>query len=300
MTNQLIFLLLASVLVNLFMMKFAKKIKLLDVPNNKSLKIHSRATPLSGGPSIFITILIGLLIFDIYKIVDFSEFESSYLLIVISAAIIFLVGLVDDFAKLSPKTRLLIFFASAVIALFKFYNEPFGLLFLIIATIFVVIEVIAINMIDGIDGLCGFYFLISLVGFYFISNNLQVKLLISIFIVGAITFLILNFPPAKIFLGDSGSTLIGFLICYIIIFNISSSYSAKEIISNLLIISWPLINFFKTIINRIKMHQPIMEGRRDHIYDKLMEKYSRKQTLAILSGTQAAIVLFAIFIDIYF
>lgn len=279
------------------MIKFSRKIKLVDIPNNEKLKIHSKPIPLSGGPSLVISVFVGFLIFHLLKQISISSFEHSTIFIVLGALIVFLIGLADDFSKLNQITRLGIFFISASLALFRLYTQPFDLLILGMAAILIVIEIIAINMIDGMDGLCGSYFFISLVGFYFITSSPHVKLLIIILIISIVAFLVFNLPPAKIFLGDSGSTLIGFLICYLLIFNLKIDSSATGIISNLLIATWPLIDFASAIFRRLKSHRPIMEGDRDHIYDKLLRKFSTKQTLGILSGFQAIIVTIAVLIN---
>ena len=201
---------------------------LVDNQFKKPQAFHSYPVPTLGGLCIFFSLLIVFLDFLIFKKVFLLEYISFCLFF-------FILGFLDDLKiNIAPKVRLLImiFFLLLLVKYNNFYLEKAGIDFLnywlksseIFSLIFVSLCFLFIvngaNLIDGYNGLLGIHSLIILLNLFFINyfnynTSLSTLLFYSILIL--IVFLIFNFPKAKIFLGDSGSYLLGSFIAVSII-----------------------------------------------------------------------------------
>lgn len=197
----------------------APKTGLLDKPNIR--KVHKIPIPVIGGLGIGITLIISLLISPYFIVII-----SKYYIVVSAALLLMLVGIIDDKINLRASHRLIIqvvcayAIATSGIRLTSLYGI-FGIGELNIYasytfTLFLIVGVVnAFNLIDGIDGLAGFLALIGLTIFsylaYVISDSSLVILLVSL-IGSVIVFLIHNLGKKKIFLGDGGSLLLGFIL----------------------------------------------------------------------------------------
>ncbi len=164
-------------------------------------------------------------------------------------------------------------------------------------TLFCLIVVVnSINLLDGIDGLATGSTLVAsgafLIAFMLEGNILGIMISLSLIGVTA-GFLIYNFNPAKIFLGDSGSTVLGLLLGVLTILFLSKPYSLVHFSIPILILAVPILDTGLAIGRRILKHKPVFHGDRDHFYDQLMKKgFSQKQTSLIgyLFGFLAALV----------
>lgn len=199
--------------------KFISKKNILDKPGGR--KVHTKFTPSMGGVPIFVSGLIALMAFLPFKhIVDLKYF-------LFALGLIFLVGLRDDYSNLKPYKKLvgqLIAIALLVvfndIRLTSFYGL-FGVQEVPVfvsygfSTFFFVVVTNSFNLIDGIDGLAGSVALISLLffGIWFYSVGYVEYAQLSIaFGASVFAFLRFNWMPSKIFMGDTGSLLLGFLL----------------------------------------------------------------------------------------
>lgn len=215
-------LLLSFFLCFLFIILSKKNGKLLD-KHNGIQNIHKSDVPRIGGLAILISVAIGLIIFFI----RFKEFD--YILLLISALPITLAGLYEDVEhKLSPTFRLLISFISALVAIFllEAYIIRTGLFFLdylvrfkIVSVIFAAIAIAgitnAINIIDGLNGLSSGTAMILFMAFGYMAFKFQDFFLLSIItLMGAaiLGFFVWNYPYGRIFLGDGGAYIIGFVL----------------------------------------------------------------------------------------
>ncbi len=215
---------LISLISICILIKNAQKINLIDHPDDR--KVHNTSTPQVGGLGIvltFIVIALSSIIID-FKILDISLFES-YILI-ISSLIIFLTGLIDDFKGISASNKFLFQIIAALILVigfqdFQLVEWPFSNYFNSniynsILSIFYIVSILnAINLIDGLDGLAGGVSIIITIFFIILSlfSGLIVSEIYILFILlGSLcAFIIFNKPPAKTFLGDTGSLFIGWL-----------------------------------------------------------------------------------------
>jgi UDP-GlcNAc:undecaprenyl-phosphate GlcNAc-1-phosphate transferase len=122
----------------------------------------------------------------------------------------------------------------------------------------------------------------------FLQNNTLTQIL-SLTLLGSLMgFLPYNFHPAKIFLGDNGSTIIGFILALLVVSTSSINLTELYFFACLLILSLPILDMSLAIFRRIKNRKNIFAGDRDHYYDKLLKKgFTQKQTVLISFGASS-------------
>ena len=295
--DYLIISILASLAINSVLRNFAKEKKLLiDIPD-RSRKFHKRATPLTGGIGIFLAVIISTEIYlDLNNLKGYMpEFSQKIYIASIPLLIVFLI---DDFKSLRPLYRLIIqvtlclyvifstdIYLSNLGNLFGFGEIQLGI-FSIPFTIFCVVGIMnAFNMIDGINGLCAGSAMMALlfIGFY---SGLMYDSVLIIIIGSMIGFLIFNLrffgKKRGVFLGDSGSNLIGFWVAWCAIYSSQNSIYQVETITMLWFVSIPLLDCIGLIFSRLIRGISIASPGRDHIHHKLMLNYSSEGTLGII------------------
>ncbi len=248
----LVSLVLSAILTPIFIL-IGRKGEFVDRPDGM-LKPHSKAIPYMGGIAMFFSLLP-------------TFWNHSQLLVMI--AILTAVGFLDDVFNLSPKLRLSIELLTAIYVVLTFHNVIDTWLFLLILGVVVLIN--AVNMIDGMDGVCAGNIAISLVFFVILSSSGTSKE-IALSLTGAsLGFLIYNFPPAKIFMGDSGSYLLGISLSVVYLSSVKpiDFHSAVQYIFPLWIY---LLDFTAGFLRRTLHKRNPMKGDRDHIYDKLKRR----------------------------
>ncbi|MBN2406543.1 MAG: undecaprenyl/decaprenyl-phosphate alpha-N-acetylglucosaminyl 1-phosphate transferase [Elusimicrobia bacterium] len=281
---------------------FAIKFNAMDNPSGR--KIHRKDIPLWGGVAIFIGIFGTVFIM---KNVN-SAFNalltgnSGHIMrllegILVGSIVIMVLGMVDDVKGVAPTTKLLGQIITAMIVMqygikIKGLNIPFFssymeiplYLVMIITVLWITGFINSVNLIDGIDGLAsgvmaiatGIFFVITL---YQINiqtepmtvDRLKLASVISLAVCGScIGFLKYNFPPAKIFLGDSGSLLLGFMAGVITITGILKTAGALTLFIPILIFGVPIFDAFISLVRRVFTRKPFMEADRDHIHHRLL------------------------------
>tara|TARA_B110000914_G_C15468260_1_gene449364 strand:+ start:214 stop:1233 length:1020 start_codon:yes stop_codon:yes gene_type:complete len=280
------------------LVKVAKKINLLDIPNFRSA--HNLPVIKGFGSVIFFSIGVTLFAFNSFLIAD-----HSYLLCAI--LVIGLMGLVDDMKNTPPIIKILtlvvvyMFLYSKgflILSLGTFFGIEIGLN-LIVAIIFSTLSIVAFtnsfNLIDGLDGLSGLIAIIIFLVFFIIGINNNDELLITIpilFITSLIVFIYYNWHPAKVFLGDSGSLMIGFVISLLAI----RSLNYIEPISILYITAVPIIDFLFVIIRRVRDGASIFQADRLHCHHILLSHFNDnvKKTVIVISAFQLAFGAFGL------
>tara|TARA_B110000459_G_C16555591_1_gene468905 strand:- start:272 stop:1321 length:1050 start_codon:yes stop_codon:yes gene_type:complete len=310
--DYLIISIIASIAINSILSNYAKTNNILvDIPD-RSRKFHSRPTPLTGGVGIFIgLVLSGKLYIDLNNLNGYVP-EFTYYLMVSSLPIL-LLFLIDDYKGLKVSQRLLI---QACITLFMIYTtgiqlESFGNLLgfgsinlgilSIPVTIFCVVGIMnAFNMIDGVNGLCSGCAMISLLLIGFHSGFIYDSMLILI-IGSMIGFLIFNLrifgKKRGVFLGDSGSNLIGFWVAWSAIYCSQNLLYDCQPITMIWFVAIPLLDCIGLIFARLKKGISISSPGRDHIHHKLMNKYSPEGTLGIILLISLITGLIGIFLN---
>ena len=306
---------IASLAVNMILRNLAHHNNLLiDIPN-KNRKFHKRATPVTGGLGIIISVLIsGKLYIDLNGLNGFMP-NFSYFLI-ISSILVVISFLFDDVMNIKASHKLLIQFMitffmilssgihiSSLGNLFGYGNIDLGYLG-IPFTIFCVIGIMnAFNMIDGINGLSSGCAMVALLFIGFASDLIYDSMLVLL-IGSMVGFLIFNLSIAgkkrAIFLGDHGSNLIGYWVAWSAIY--SSQTSSYEILPITLIwfVAIPFLDCIGLIISRHYRGVSFQTAGRDHIHHRLMNKFSAEGTLVIIVLISIILCAFGLLIETYF
>ncbi len=293
--------------------KYSLRKNLVDVPGRR--KIHKRETPSMGGIAIFCGFFISLLIW--VEIPDWKEIKF----ILVSLFVIFFIGVRDDLVPLRPSLKLVgqILAAILLISLFDLRLKSlfgfFGIYELHIAasyviTVFTIIIITnSFNLIDGLDGLAGSVAIIALLSFgiwYFLVND-QLFAILSFAMLGAIlAFLIFNWEPSEVFMGDTGALVIGMMLAILAIHFIDVNYNLLEgtpyrfnasVTTASCFIIIPLVDTMRIIILRIKKGQSPFTPDKSHIHHAIMRLgMAHSQTTMILAGIQIIYICLAIFL----
>lgn len=310
--DYLVISIIASLAINSLLRNLAEEKQfLIDLPD-RSRKFHKRPTPLIGGLSIFIAIIIsGKLYIDLNSLNGYIP-DFTYQLIIASIPLLGLF-LIDDVKGLKPSIRMLIQFLVTLYVILStgVYLQNFGNLFgfgdiylgfwSIPITIFCVVGVMnAFNMIDGINGLCAGCAMVSLLFMGFYSGFIYDSMLILI-IGSMIGFLIFNLrvfgKKRAVFLGDSGSNLIGFWVAWIAIYCSQNQLYNVDPITMIWFIAIPLLDCVGLIFSRLKNRISISAPGRDHIHHILMKKFSSQGTLLIILALSLLTGFIGIFLN---
>lgn len=293
-----------SALASLFIARrVARKVGLVDKPNTR--KHHSGHVPLVGGVSIYISIWV-LFILQPDWFPDFS-------LYIFCISLLLFVGLLDDRYDLPVTPRIALQAIVAIIMMFSglhlstlgdiFLGYPVGLGILgYLITIFAVMCAInAFNMVDGIDGLLGALSCVtfSSLGVAFFLHGKQELAQWCICLTIACTpyiFLNLGIPwgrKFKVFMGDAGSTLIGFTVIWLLILATQGATAILHPVTALWIIAVPLMDMIRVMISRIRRGDSPFKPDREHLHHVLL-KYGFKHITALLAVLAIAISFAAV------
>jgi UDP-GlcNAc:undecaprenyl-phosphate GlcNAc-1-phosphate transferase len=260
----------------------------IDKPNQ--IKIHSEPIPRLGGLAIYVAFLISIiLIYYFYGRLNITFLKNKMIGIFLGGTIVFIVGFIDDIKKLEALPKLIIQSIAALILFFYgvrmnlFPNLWFSFIFTII---YVVGSYSAMDMIDGLDGLaagittiCSIFFLII-----FWQQGEELGMLLSLILIGSsLGFLKHNFYPANIFMGDSGSMLLGFLLATLMIIFTNQPYNLIRFIIPILILGVPILDNFLTFLYRFREGKSFLTGDLNHFYNRVMScGVSHKNTVLVM------------------
>ena len=286
-----------------FVKMIAQKIGAIDVPDAR--RVHKHPIPRMGGLAIFYGFLVGILCF--------AGVDTQLKGILIGSLIIVALGIVDDVKQLGAKIKFIIQILVACIVvmhgvIIEFLSVPtflapdgyveLGYFSIPITILWIVGVTNAVNLIDGLDGLAVGVSSIATFSLFFIailSGEMQVALLTAALAGGCMGFLPYNFNPAKIFMGDTGSTFLGYMLSVICIQGLFKGYVVISFIVPFLILGLPLFDTAFAIVRRIWNKKPIMAPDRGHLHHKLMDMgFSQKQTVAILYIVTSILALSAV------
>jgi UDP-GlcNAc:undecaprenyl-phosphate GlcNAc-1-phosphate transferase len=243
----------------------ADKLKLVDRPDDE-LKGHGRVVPITGGIAVLCASQAALALGD--------AFDPG--LLVASVALLAL-GLFDDLRGLSPLVRL----AGAAVAgavLWLLSDLGQGIDALVLTVGLVVVAVNAVNLLDGADGVAGSAGMFSAVGLAFLAWERGTDSLPALVVAGAIGgFLVVNWPPARAFLGDGGAYVVGCAVAYLIITSIPSGENLFGVQVPRMIVGASLLGVFLvdlavTLTRRTLSGAPLFGGDRSHVYDQLASR----------------------------
>lgn len=300
--------------------KIAVKTGAVTVPK-EARHMHKKPMALMGG----LAIITGFVLASLYSfsVGDFGKFlkvfsNQQFLGILVGAIIIVILGIVDDIHPLRARLKFPLQLVAAIIAVsagteINVLSKPFqkivsgqpemmltlgkSLAFLV-SVLWIVGVVNAINLIDGLDGLAAGVSGIACVSLYVVAviRNQQDIALISIALVGAVIgFLPYNFNPAKIFMGDTGSTFLGYMLAVISISGTMKSVATISLAIPLLVLGLPLFDTTFAILRRVASGRPIGEADRGHIHHRLVDMgLSHKQSVTILYVISGSLGLISI------
>jgi UDP-GlcNAc:undecaprenyl-phosphate GlcNAc-1-phosphate transferase len=257
--------------------RVATRVGVLDHPG--ALKVHDTPVPYLGGTAVFGALALGALV---------GGLPAKWLL---PLALALALGIADDVASVSPKMRL---FGEAVIGVVAgLVVDTDGGFGIVVAAVAVVALINAVNLLDGLDGLAAGVVLASAVGFAIIGGPGRP---LALALAGALAgFLVFNRPPARIYLGDGGSYLLGATLG---VLAASALYDKAEPVLWIvvpLLVAVPLADTAIAILRRAKARRPIFTGDRSHVYDQLVDHgRTRGEAVLLCVGAQATLVVTAV------
>lgn len=265
-----IYIFILSLILTYVMLKIAKKYNIVDKPDQK-LKQHEKTTPYLGGIAILLS---------------FIFFTGDNIILILFSTIITILGLIDDLKNIPALYRFIIEFIVSYYTAYLMIGSNMLITFILA---FIGVSIInSFNMIDGMDGLSSGLAMVSLLFFYYFLGN-QVTLFIFFAILG---FYFYNYPPAKIFLGDSGSYLIGFLLYYHLLLMTKSFFNGGFFVS-LVILGLFLTDLVWAFTRRIINNGNVFSGDKDHLYDKARKFF--KTDKKVLNFMYLVSVVFGVF-----
>ena len=275
MINDLVLYAVISIFTLIIISKISYKLNLIDLPNER--KIHHIPTAYTGG--------IGLSILYIFSIYLFEIHSGTLNLILSIGFMIALVGLIDDKYELNVGSKLSLQIIPIIYLIvsqklnlihlgeydyFKLELNSFSIPFTIIAILFLINS---FNYIDGIDGSLSFTTISTLCILFYLSNDKEIELFLIIISVPLILFLLFNFSILKfkkLFLGNSGSLLLGFIIAFTLI------YLANQKIVHPILLAFSVSIFVYEFLSinfiRLKNNQKLFEAGQDHLHHLLLKK----------------------------
>lgn len=277
MINYFIFFLLAFGLTyfsTILAKNIAPFIGAIDKPGD--IKIHSKPVARLGGLAIYLSFLISIILICYFNKKLLFISHEKILGIVVGGTIVFIAGLIDDIFTIKASYKL---FLQAIAATVLFYSGikmnffPSLWISFFFTVVYVVGSYSAMDMIDGMDGLasgiifiCSMFFLII-----FWQHKDILGIFLSLIIMGSsLGFLRHNFHPAKIFMGDGGSMLFGFLLATLMILYTNTPYDILRFLIPILIMVVPIMDNLITFLYRFKQGKSLLVGDLNHFYNRIM------------------------------
>ncbi len=292
----------------------AIRVNALDRPSGR--KLHRRPVPLMGGVAVFISLLLGLILMrgvssELASFIGGSAGRLPHMLEGVTAGglVILLIGVVDDIKGVEPSTKLLgQVIAALILVHYGIKIEGISLPFsgrylqlpvymtLIFSVLWITAFINSFNLIDGVDGLAsgvgaiaGFIFFLILI--YQVGSGagpetgerMMLAALFSLALCGACAgFLKFNFPPAKIFLGDSGSLLLGYMAAVITVMGMLKTAGALTVAVPVIVFGVPLVDTFLSFFRRVVLKKSFMDADKDHIHHRLLYKRGWNEKKVVL------------------
>ena len=275
-----------------------------DVPKD-GRRMNDHPIPRMGGLAIFFGFILSVLIFQ--------TLTPSLRGMLLGSVIIVVLGILDDIYALPALPKFLIQIVAALVAVLEgnrieflsnpniFSKEPFwelGWLSIPISVLWIVAITNSVNLIDGLDGLaCGVSTISSmtLLVIALIVSEPDVAILMAALAGACIGFLPYNLNPAKIFMGDTGSTFLGFILATVSIQGLFKFYAIISFAVPFLMLGLPIFDTCFAILRRVAKGQSPMSPDRGHIHHRLIDMgFSQKQAVAVLYIISAILGLSAV------
>jgi UDP-GlcNAc:undecaprenyl-phosphate/decaprenyl-phosphate GlcNAc-1-phosphate transferase len=277
----------------------AIKMGAMDAPDPR--KVHKKPIPRLGGIGIYLAFMVAVLF-----TVDITQ---EMLGLLIGGTVIAVVGIVDDFKNLPAKVKLLgQIIAACILVAFDiridFISDPFGdfyyLEYLAVpATVFWIVGLTnTVNLIDGLDGLAAGVSMIAAATILLVALQqgfVLVAVLTAALAGSAMGFLHYNFNPAKIFMGDTGSMFLGFMLAGISIIGAVKSAATIALIVPILALGLPILDTTFAIVRRYRGGVPIFKPDRGHLHHRLLDLgFTQRQAVLLMYVISGVLGLSAI------
>lgn len=280
----------------------AIKIKAVDVPKDNR-RMHKVPIPRMGGLAIFAGFLVSVLFFVPLG----TEFRS----ILIGALILVVLGIIDDIVALKPKTKFAGQIIAALIPALSGVSihgivNPFvpgqystlGIFSIPLTVIWIVGITNAVNFIDGLDGLACGVSAIATVTMFIIAvlfGEIYIALMMAALAGACLGFLPYNMNPAKIFMGDTGSMFLGYILATVSIQGLFKFYAVISFAVPFILLGLPIFDTGFAIVRRLLKGQSPLQADRGHVHHRLIDLgFDQKQSVAILYTFSALMGLTAV------
>ncbi|MBU0484125.1 MAG: glycosyltransferase family 4 protein [Proteobacteria bacterium] len=282
---------LSSLVLTGILRSYALKSSLLDIPNDRSS--HTIPTPRGGGLAIVITFLLAVLFFYFSGRIPDNVFWA----LSVGGGLVAAIGLVDDRGHVSARLRLLVHFGAAGLALYCLGGVPGvsvagsfwlpGWLLNLAGLIFMVWVLNLFNFMDGIDGIASIEVIsvaAGVAGIIFLSVGKNPEIILLLLLAAScLGFLVWNWPPAKIFMGDAGSGFLGFILAVLAIY--TTSLHLVSLWSWLILFGVFLVDATVTLLSRIYRRERWYAAHCSHAYQCAARYFEshKKVTLGVLA-----------------
>ena len=301
--------LVVSLVITPVVILFADKTGAMDAPDAR--KVHKKPIPRIGGLGIYIAFMtgvLGTLQLDLLP----EDVQSGVIGLLVGATLIVILGLIDDYKNLPPKVKLLgqIVAAGVLVAFgvqIDFVADPFGdyfylEYFAVPATLFWIVGLTnTVNLIDGLDGLAAGVATIASITILLVAiqNFFVLVTIVTAALAGAaIGFLWYNFNPAKIFMGDTGSMFLGFVLAGISVIGAVKSAATIALIVPILALGVPIMDTSFAIIRRYRGGVPIFKPDKGHLHHRLLDMgFNQRQAVLLMYVISAMLGMSAVLLN---
>ncbi len=275
--------------------RFAYKIGAVDVPKDKR-RVHKRPTPRIGGLAIIFGFMVAVISFN-------DSWTKELVSILLGAGILGVLGVIDDCKELDAKLKFVVQIVAALIVVLYgdirisvisnpnvFSEAPFVVLptwlSITVTVLWIVFMTNAVNFIDGLDGLAAGVSAIMSMSLVFIAvtyHEYGIALLGLALMGSCFGFLPFNFNPAKIFMGDTGSMFLGYMLSVLSVQGMFKSYAVISFAVPIIMLGLPLFDALFAMLRRVLTGKNPMSADRGHLHHRLYDMgFSQKQTVFIL------------------
>ena len=281
----------------------AYKVGAIDVPKDNR-RMHKVPIPRLGGLAIFLAFLLSTLVF--------ADIDRQMQGILLGAVMIVVLGVMDDIMALKALPKLLVQMAAGVAVYYgcriQFLSNPnvfsdmtyvnLGWLSVPITIIWIVAITNAVNFIDGLDGLAVGVSAISTASLIVIAlmvAETNIAIILCALFGACLGFIPYNFNPAKIFMGDTGATFLGYILATLSVTGLFKMYAIISFAVPFLILGVPIFDICFAVLRRVAHGQSPMHADRGHIHHRLIDMgFSQKQSVAIAYMLTAILGLAAV------
>lgn len=259
--------------------KYAIKKSVIDIPNFRSS--HSIPTPRGGGIAIVVSFYLGISFLYFYKLVEIKLYYA-----LLSGLPLVIVGIIDDFRNVKPILRFSTQILSSILVVYiiggirqidlGFYIISYQIVLVPLSIIGITWFINLFNFLDGIDAYASVEAIFLAISIYLFIGNIELLILVS----ATLGFLLWNWPNAKIFMGDVGSTLLGFIL---IVFGIYFNNTAQfNFIYWLILTSVFWFDASITLYRRWRNKEKLSEAHKKHAYQRIVQYgFSHKKTVLV-------------------